>query len=53
MNELVKDRESVPCKLGDEQLHTHAKEYGYTVRRGPWNKAEKGTGMMLGYDNGL
>lgn len=32
MNELAKDRESVPCELGDEQLHTHARDYGYTVR---------------------
>jgi hypothetical protein len=28
MNELVKDRESVPCELGDERLHTHARDYG-------------------------
>ena len=33
MNELVKGRESVPCELGDERLHTHAKDYAYIVRR--------------------
>jgi len=42
MNELAKDRESVPCELGDERMQ---KDYGYIVRRDLGTRPEKGPGM--------